>query len=132
VPRVALQLEADVVARRLIGRDPVDAERTRYADAVARRALPLSAREQRLWQLMLRRPWAFNAVDGALALTRPASPIRQRGYIMLAVLEASPHHTDLFLSRPRPRPRVALSVLAATGAGALRALLGLLVIAATR
>lgn len=129
---IALQLEAGVVARCLIGRDPTDAERMRYADAVTRRAIPLSGREARLWRRMLAWPWIFNAVDGALALVRPTSDIRQRGYTMLAVLEASPQHADLFLARRRARALVVLSVLAAAAAGALRALLGLLVIAATR
>jgi hypothetical protein len=132
VPDVALQLEAGVVARHLIGRDPADAERIRYADAVTRQALPLTDRERRLWQRMLAHPRLFNAVDGALALVRPTSPIRQRGYIMLAVLEASPEHTDLFLARERRRSLVLLSVFTAAAAGAMRALLGLLVIAATR
>jgi hypothetical protein len=133
VPDVSpLQFEAGVIARRLIGRDPTDAERVRYAEAMTRRAVPLSARERRLWHQMLLRPRLFNAVDGALALTRPTSGIRQRGYTMLAVLEASPEHTDLFLARARPRAFVALSVVGAGAAGIARALLGLLVIAATR
>jgi hypothetical protein len=132
VSDLALQLEAGVVARRLIGRDPADAERIRYAEAVSRRALPFSDREQRLWQRILARPLLFNAVDGALALVEPTSPIRQRGYIMLAVLEASPEHTDLFLARERARWLVVISVLGAAIVGGLRALLGLLVIAATR
>jgi hypothetical protein len=132
VPDVSLQFEAGVVARRLIGRDPTDAERVRYADAVTRQAVPLSDRETRLWQRMLARPRLFNAVDGALALVRPTSGIRQRGYTMLAVLEASPEHIDLFLARERARPLVALSLLAAGAVGILRALLGFLVIAATR
>lgn len=121
-----------MIARRLIGRDPADAERIRYADAVTRRAVPFSDREERLWQRMLARPRVFNAVDGALALVQPTSPIRQRGYIMLAVLEASPEHTDLFLARERRQSLVLLTVLAAATAGAVRALLGLLVIAVTR
>ncbi len=129
---VALQHEAGVVARCLIGCDATDDERSRYAEAVARRAVPLTEREARLWRRMIVRPWLFNAVDGALALVRPASGIRQRGYVMLAVLEASPQHADLFLARERPRTRVVLSVLRATVVGGLRALLGLLVLAVTR
>lgn len=128
----ALQLEARVLARRLIGREPTPAERARYADAVARRAVPLSDRESRLWRRMLARPRLFNAVDGALALVEPRGGIRQRAQIMLAVLEASPEHVDLFLARARPRPLVVLSVLATGAVAALRAPLGLLVIAVTR
>ncbi len=132
MPDVALQLEAGVIARRLIGRDPTDAERARYAEAVIAHGVPLSEREARLWRRVLAHPRLFDAVDGALALTQPASPIRQRGYTMLAVLEASPQHADLFLARRRARSLVVLSVLAAATAGGLRALLGLLVIATTR
>jgi hypothetical protein len=132
MPDVDLRHEADVLARCLIGRDPSDAQRTRYADAVTRRAAPLPAREQRLWRRVVAHPRLYNAVDGALALVRPASPIRERGYIMLAVLEASPEHVDLFLARKRARPLVVLSVLAAAAAGALRVLGGLVVIVASR
>ena len=132
VPDVALQHEAGVVARRIIGRDPTDAERRRYAEALTRIAVPLSPRETRLWRRMLAHPWLYDAVDGALALVQPASGIRQRGYTMLAVLEASTAHTELFLARPRPRVRVLLSVLAAGGVGALRTSLGLIVIAVSR
>jgi hypothetical protein len=132
VPDVDLQHEAGVIARCLIGRDPTDAERMRYAEAVTARAVPLTAREARLWRRTIAHPRLFNPVDAALALRRPTSGIRQRGYIMLAVLEASPAHADLFLARERTRALVALSVLAAVASGALRTLVGLLVIAATR
>jgi len=132
VADIPLHLEAGVIARRLIGRDATEAERSRYAEAVERRAIPLSPREARLWRRMLARPPLYDAVDAALALVRPSSPIRQRGYMMLAVLEASPAHTDAFLARERARPLVVLSVLAAAAAGALRALAGLLVLATTR
>jgi len=132
MPDVALQREAGVVARRLIGRDATPAERMRYAEAVARRGIPLTAREARLWQRVIAHPRLFNSVDGALALVRPTSGIRQRGYIMLAVLEASPQHVDLFLARERARPLVVLSVIGAAVAGALRVPLGLLVVAVTR
>ena len=127
-----LQLEAGVVARCLIGRAPTDAECARYADAVTRRADALHGREARLWCRVVAHPWLYNAVDGALALVQPASPIRQRGYIMLAVLEASTAHTDLFLARTRARPLVVGSVVATAVVGAVRTLLGLVVIAAAR
>lgn len=129
---VPLELEAGSVARCLIGREPTVAECARYADAVTRKAAVLHGREARLWRRIVTYPWLYNSVDGALALIRPASPIRQRGYIMLGVLEASPAHTDLFLARARARPLVALSVVATVLAGAVRTLLGLVVIAASR
>lgn len=132
MPEIPLQREAGVIARCLIGRDATDAERRRYAEAVTRHATPLTGREARLWRRMIAHPGLYNAVDGALALTRPGSPIRQRGYTMLAVLETSTEHVDLFIARERPRARVALSLAIAGSAGALRALLGLVVVAVTR
>jgi hypothetical protein len=127
-----LKLEARTVARCLIGREPTDAERARYADAVCRKASALHGREARLWKRVVAHPWLYSAVDGALSLVRPASPIRHRGYIMLAVLEASTAHTDLFLARPRARPLVVVSVVATALASVVRSLFGLVVIAATR
>jgi hypothetical protein len=129
---IALQHEAGVIARCLIGVDPTGAERMRYAEAVAAQAVPLTDRERRLWRRMLAQPLLFNAVDGALALVRPGSGIRQRSYTMLAVLETTPTYADLFLARARPRPRVALSVAITAAKGILRMLFGLVVVAATR
>lgn len=121
-----------MVARCLIGREPTDGERARYADAVARQTTALHGRDARLWRRIVTYPWLYNAVDGALALIQPASPIRHRTYLMLAVLEASPAHAELFLARARPRPLVVVSVVATAVAGAARTVLGLVVITVTR
>jgi hypothetical protein len=127
-----LQHEAAVIARCLVGRDATPPQQQRYAAAVSRHGFAFAAREQRLWRRMLAHPRLYSAVDGALALVRPDSGIRQRGYIMLAVLEASPEHADLFLAVRRPAPLVVLTALGTAIAGASRTLLGLLVIAVTR
>lgn len=96
-PQPALLLEADRIARHLIGESATDAERARYAVAVDRAAAPLDVTSLRLWALMLRRPRLFGLIDAGLALAEPAGPIRQRLLVMLAILEASPAHTALFV-----------------------------------
>ncbi len=49
---------------------------------------------------MLRSRFAMGAIDAGLALVKPSSTIRKRIFIMLSILEASPHHTGHFLPEP--------------------------------
>jgi hypothetical protein len=117
--------EAQRFARYLIGEPPTAAEIERYRHAVELRgAVPRTARERRLLECMIRRPWTIGPLDAGLALTEPDSPLRFRLCLMLAVLEASPAHGRRFL--PPPYSKLALLGLALRMAGAaLRSALGL-------
>ena len=66
---------------------------------------PLDQREARLAAFLLRNRWAIGPVDAALALMRPASPVRGRIFLMLAVLECLPEYAPRFpLNAPAPPP----------------------------
>jgi len=73
----------------------------------------------------MRRPWLIGFADAGLAWVDPYSPVRYRVLLMLAILEASPHHHRRFLAAPWPK--VALLAYAGIAVrGALRAAFGIL------
>lgn len=118
-----LAAEADRITRRLTGVPATPEERERYAAATARIVAPLDDGSARLWELMMRRPRTFSFIDAGLALLDPTGPVRQRLLVMLAILEASPTHADLFL--PQTERRAApWGFLAGAAGGAGRAAVG--------
>jgi len=106
--------DARRLARHLIGEDPTPAEAERWIEAVlVRGALLESERDRRLWTLAMRHPWLLGPTDAGLAFVDPYSAVRHRILLMLAILEASPHHHRRFLAAPWPR--IALIGLALRG-----------------
>ncbi|MBI1798818.1 MAG: hypothetical protein HYR73_03940 [Candidatus Eisenbacteria bacterium] len=110
------------VARFLIREEPRPEEIARWRDAVRAHGAALTReRDRRLWSLLRSAPWLTSMVDAGLALSDPHSPVRHRHYLMLVVLEASPHHTRRFLPCDTSRfalialgGRMVLAVLSAT------------------
>lgn len=123
-----LTREAERFARYLIGESPRPEEVERYCRAVEScGAVPERERDRRLLEAMDRHPWTIGPLDAGLALTDPESVVRHRLCLMLAVLEASPHHCRRFL--PAPYPRIVLLGLALRMSGAaLRSALGLVMV----
>lgn len=62
----------------LLAGEPTDAERAVLDFAVGRR-------------------WALPLLDGATALLRPQSVLRQKLFVAAGILEASTHHVELFV-----------------------------------
>lgn len=115
----SMQDAARALSRALVGEDPAPGEAARFEEAVRLRAPELpTPRDQALWRLALRGPGWANLVDAGLALADPYSPVRHRVCLMLAILEASPHHARRFL----PEPWSAWTWAWLLGAGALAAL----------
>jgi len=93
--------EADRIALYLIKKSASDREKKIYADAMQELSISLSEKESKLWNRMLRsRSYMANA-DAGLALLRSSGNIRRKIFTMLAILEASPDHVDLFISKKR-------------------------------
>lgn len=91
--------EADLIARYLIGRSPNDRIKRRYEDAMHMLHYDLDAVDRRLWEIVTCCPFTFRLIDGGLAILRPASSIRRKVHVMLAVLEASPEYCEYFLPK---------------------------------
>jgi hypothetical protein len=118
------------IGRAIVGETPTAEEIARWIDAVATVALPLAgARDARLWRLARRGgPWT-NLVDAGLGLLDPHSPVRHRLYLMLAVLEASPAHVRRFEPRATSPAAAMLGLFARGALGAVRAVVGAVVVA---
>jgi hypothetical protein len=110
--------EADRLARYLAGAAASDSVARDYWRAVDRLGAGPDGNGQRIWQRMMSSPLLLRMVDSGLALTAPASDLRKRIFIMVAILETEPSLADRFL--PRDRPPL---YLMAVGLIALRAVL---------
>jgi hypothetical protein len=123
----ALELEARIFGRYLVGRVPPAELVARYRDAS--RTLftaPAPPAEAAVVAFVRRHPWSVWLLDAAAGLRRPGSLLRSKVLVMAAVLEASPAFAEEFLP-PGPGP-VSLALRVA-GLGALavgRAALGML------
>ncbi len=95
--RVLDDPEACRLARYLLGVTPSRELQTRYATA---RAKLLG--DDAEWRFVCRHPWTLPFVDAASSLLRPQSSVRQRIFLMAAVLETTPDYADFFLTTPSP------------------------------
>ena len=121
---------AIAIARALIGEAPTPEEIQRWHAALERRGLPLlRSRDRALWDRMVRSPGLIGPIDAALALCDPHSPVRQRLFLMLAVLEASPAHVKRFIPGDEG-PGALLSLVPRGALAVLRTAAGLAVLAA--
>lgn len=91
-----MSTEARVFARYLVGREASPQAVKVYEAAMQGNVAP-NATDQKLLHFMLAHPWSIGFIDAGLVFHNATSEARRRLYIMLAILEASPEHTDLFL-----------------------------------
>ena len=73
----------------------------------------------------MRHPWLLGPADAGLAWVAPYSPLRHRILLMLAILEASPHHHRRFLAAPWPKTAV-VSLAARAAWAVVRVVAGIL------
>lgn len=115
----ALETEAEIFARYLVGRTPPAELIDRYADANRRLfTAPVDPRDAAILRFVRRHPWSASFLDAAAGSLRPAALLRSKILVMAAILEASPTFADEFL--PRVVNPVALFVrLAGLGVAAV-------------
>ena len=117
-----------MVSLALVGEEPTGEEAARFEDAVRLRAPELpNERDRALWRLAMRGPGHVRLVDAGLAFADPYSAVRHRIGLMLAILEASPHHVRHFLPS-RWTPLTPFAIAGAGFAGVFRVLAGLIVV----
>jgi len=97
-----LQLAHDcrVISGYLIDCEPTIDLIERYCVAMRQR-LPGSDLDDAEWRWARRYPRVLPYLDAAAGLVRPQSSLRQRIYIMVAILETAPAHAEQFLPRTR-------------------------------
>ena len=88
------------IADYLIGEPPTDEEKLLDRQAVESLDASLDPRQKKVWRSMLKNRLLMSVFDAGLALTDPSNTIRQRIFVMLSILEASPSHTRHFLPEP--------------------------------
>lgn len=89
--------EAQHFARYLLSVELDDETRERYIAAA--HALFAGRRDADL-DFVYRHRWSLPLIDAATAVLRPRSQVRQRVFLMAALLEASPRQVDFFFAPP--------------------------------
>ena len=117
--------EAEVFARYLIHRQASPQAVQIYTDSL--RSSQPNAADQKLLQFMIKHPRLIGLIDAGLVFHNPTSEARRRLYVMLAILEASPENSDLFLPKQR-RPLYIFFVIYAGVRAVIKAVLGLLLV----
>lgn len=96
-----LEREARILGRYLLREEPDSLCVELYAEAMEKRPAACDAQDERLLRLALRQPWTLGLLDGALALRKPNSALRQKLFTMIAILETRPAYAARFLSQER-------------------------------
>jgi NADH dehydrogenase len=97
---VQLARDCRVISCYLIDREPTNDLIERYCAAMRLR-LPGSDGDDAEWRWARRYPRVLPYLDAAAAFVRPRSSLRQRIYLMAAILETAPAHAEQFLPRTR-------------------------------
>jgi hypothetical protein len=112
---INIDKEAAIFSKYLINALPTQADIKLYKDAVAS-SPSISKSDQKLLAYIHKHPWSLRFIDAALPFYRPHSEVRRRIYLILAILEASPDHSDAFIPN-RKSPlyilRVGISMMGA-------------------
>lgn len=90
--------ESSLFARYLLGECADERSLELYERAV--RVRRVAARDAAV-RFVFKHPWAIGAVDAYLARAKPNSALRQRLYLMSAILETQPRYADRFLCTDR-------------------------------
>jgi len=96
-----LEHEACIFGRYLLQEEPDALSITLYVQAMQKRPANGDGQDEKLLNLVLRRPWTLGLTDGALALFKPKATLRQRLLTMIAVLETRPCYAGRFLPQER-------------------------------
>jgi hypothetical protein len=88
------ELEARLLGRYLLGKDPNERAIALYRSAII---VEVSAQaKERSWRMAMRRPWLIGPLDAGLALLQPTALLRERIWVMSAILEACPEYYEDF------------------------------------
>jgi len=123
--------DAQMIGRYLIGSSPSPADIARYRDAAAARHADDDAADAR-WHWIRRHPWALASLDAASALFERRSSVRQRIYLMAAILETSPVHAEFYLRPSHGRLRLVVDLAWQAASAALKVCLGILLLIWTK
>jgi hypothetical protein len=93
--------EARLLTFYLTNRLPTAEVLVLYKQALQKIPMAFDPAQKRVWEFCMKRIWALPFIDAALALSDRYHPVRQRIFIMLAILETQPTYNDYFLPQNR-------------------------------
>lgn len=124
---INLTHEAELLTKYLTGRPATAQVVDLYAKAMHNLSLPLNATESKYWDFMMRNEWSIGCIDGAMALRNPKGNIRQKIFILFAILESTTDYSDLFL--PVQQDSISIFNIFISGArGVIRTIIGLILL----
>jgi hypothetical protein len=123
--------EAAILGRYLIGEAPEADACALFERASGLRPIPPGERDRAVLTFAYRHPWSIGLLDAALAAVRPDAALRQKLFVMTAILEARPAYCGHFLPVDRPRRYVA-TIVAVCARAALKRIAGLMLLAFLR
>lgn len=126
-----LGLQAQVFSNYLIKDAPCPKAVELYIKRLQKEETTITARDTRLLKLCLKHPLLVGYIDAGLALIRPYSDVRRRIFIMFAILESMPEHSNHFLPHRR-NPFYIIPVIGMGLRSILRSLGGIILIKALR
>lgn len=115
--------DCELICHYLIDRKPTGELIGRYREAM-RVKFSDRALSDVEWCWLRRHPRALPFLDAAAGLLQPSSPLRQRVYLMMAILEAAPALSDRFLPRARSTPVLLVEVGWNVARAATKAIVG--------
>ena len=90
-----LHYEATSMCHYLLGQPPTPLAIQLYTNNFPK------ASDDRLIQFALRHSWSWRTLDAYCALKHPYGELRQRLFVLIAILEVQPEFADYFLSQKR-------------------------------
>ena len=118
-----LRTEAQLFTQYLIQKAVETVNVDHYVESIKKQPVELSARDKRILHFVTKHPWSIKYIDAISSLLLPHSELRRRLYVLLAIQEADPANTELFLPQKR-RSFYFVYVVWAGMKGCTKALLG--------
>lgn len=118
-----LEQEVTVFCHYLIGRSPSPLVKELYFKAIKTSPEPATLKEKNILAFAIKNKWSLPLLDAGSAILKPESELRKRLYILFAILESMPDHSDLFLAKSRS-PFYLITIFFVGIRASLRAILG--------
>ena len=97
----AFTSEAILLGRYLLSASPKQFVIERYCEAVVKKKPAFGNDDIKLWTFLKKNTWAIGIIDAGLAIIKPQCGIRNKILLMLAIIEATPDYSHLFLPKNR-------------------------------